>query len=56
MRHDPEWPVKIARFDPASIEQLDNVGREVLDAVTAIRLVGIPVPALRDGDGVYGAR
>lgn len=43
-------------FDPTGIEQRNDVGSEVLDAVAAIRLVGLSVPALRHGDRMYVAR
>jgi len=38
-------------LDPAGVEQRNHVGREVLDAVSAVRLVGVAVAALGHGDG-----
>jgi hypothetical protein len=40
-------------FDAERVEQRNHVGREVLDAISRSRLVGLAMPALRHGDGAY---
>ena len=43
-------------LDAEGVEKGYHVGREVLDAISPVGLVGITVPALRHGDGAYLAR
>ena len=43
-------------LDAEGVEQGYHVGREVLDAVSPIGLVGITVAALRHGHGAYLVR
>lgn len=38
-------------IDRERVKELDDVGGEVIDLIPALRLVGFPVPALRQGDG-----
>jgi hypothetical protein len=43
-------------FHAERVEERNDVGREVVDAVSPIRLVGIAVPTLRNRDRAHLAR